>query len=354
MGNMLMLIYYISGIAETESYRLSENIITVIITVFYDFIQSFLYFFKNYNKDGYYGGIIYSLTILIILFSAIAIRIQKRNKKTVLCIALGAFAIGNMMMNALTGQVSQPIIEVRQLFQATSYYAGRNGFLALCSVFLLCVVFFSDYFDLTKYESQRTGIIFLVLCFLMLRFSVIPSSLTNTSYELNWKEYSQCLGNESYGIPAGAEKGQFLLKNAKVKYWGNQKVSTTGGHFATGVSKITTLESDSTNQLSFDSNETIISVYSNKYSLTQTNTPSMLLLNQDGDVVNIVDGISEKERYTVGFILDQPCKNVSGIVFINRATGDYYDMASDVYVVVEDPGKGILGNAGWGYSSLEE
>ena len=80
----------------------------------------------------------------------------------------------------------------------------------------------------------------------------------------------------------------------------------------------------------------------------------MLLLNQDGDVVNIVDGISEKERYTVGFILDQPCKNVSGIAFINRATGDYYEMASDVYVIVENPGKGFMGNAGSGDSNLEE
>lgn len=197
VSNILMIIYYLSGVAEAPSRDISKNVESMIVSTFYYFTQSFLYFFKNYNKKGYYGGIIYNLIILIILIilvASIIVSIQKRNKKTVICIGFGAFAAGIMMMNALTltGRVSTQDIELKQFLYATSYAAERNGFLALCAVFFLCVVLISNVFDMSDKNSEKIPIILLAICCLMIRFSFVPEALTNISYDLNWKEYSQC------------------------------------------------------------------------------------------------------------------------------------------------------------------
>lgn len=353
-GNMLMVLYHLSGISESATYGLTKDIGSVLLTTFHYFIQSFTYFFKNYNKNGYYGGFIYNFAIISILTTILAISIQKRNRKSIIGICLGIFSIGVAMMNALSKQIPIMITDFKQLFTCTSYYPGRNGFLGLFAVYLLCIVFISNYLSQPDKKILEKIILLCVMCFLMFRFSVVPESLTNLSCDLNWKKYSFCLNNNSYGIPAGASKGMFLLKNARVKYWGNEDVTTYNGHFAAGVSKITKLEDTNTHEIFLESKENIVSVYANKFSLKQTEIPAMLLLDQNGQVVYTIKGISETGRYTVGFILNQPCKDIMGISFVDSITGEPYYMASDIYVVVEDPGKGIIGDGGWGSPSLEE
>ena len=67
-----------------------------------------------------------------------------------------------------------------------------------------------------------------------------------------------------------------------------------------------------------------------------------------------VQAIEEYDRFTVGFILDEPCYDAVNIEFINKNTGNPYYYNSHLFTVLEEPGTGMSAFAGWGRQSLEE
>lgn len=67
-----------------------------------------------------------------------------------------------------------------------------------------------------------------------------------------------------------------------------------------------------------------------------------------------VQAIDEYDRFSVGFILDEPCHEAAYIEFVNANTGNPYSYDTNLFTVVEEPGIGVEDYAGWGRSSLEE
>lgn len=352
VGNIMMVLYYVSGIAEASGFALSKEIITILLTSVFEYLQTWLFLAKPYLNGGYYAGWIYNLSITVFLMSVLVLSLKYKSKRTIALWCLNAVMIGNIMVNVLAGRMTYTVTGFKDFLLATSVDNGRNMVLTFAAMlFLVFFVLLSDDYFFRKTIYKEAVVLGLSLM-LMMRFLLVQETKLNTYNMLNWKEYSQCFQNDSYGIPAGAED-LFLLKNAQVKYWGNRDILAMNGHFASGVSKVNKIDQVAVEQLVLDEENTIVSIYAQKNSLFNSGMPRAMLFDKDNKLVETIDGIANKDRYAVGFICKEPIEGVEHILFTTEK-GNPYPMKSDIFVVVEAPGRGLAGDAGWGQSSLEE
>lgn len=241
---------------------------------------------------------------------------------------------------------------LQRFMMATGYPFGRNNYLALIAAVLILMIVLTSGICGEKERYQMAAMALWAV--FLVRLSFQPQNISaNTSCQLNWTEYSYVLEDESYGIPANTAAGGFLLKNAKTYYYGNQDVWCYDGHFSSGPSKVVAV-AEPISSLNLESEEPLLAVYTSKRYLGGVDPVIMNVYDSSHTLMQSVQVIEEYDRFTVGFILDEPCYDAVNIEFINKNTGNPYYYNSHLFTVLEEPGTGMSAFAGWGRQSLEE
>lgn len=349
----MMCLYILSGVAEGNTLGgVEKNIPVLIGATLRHIIQTFLFFIKPINEGGYWGGCIINGALVVTLFICLHCCICKFSRRSVICFSLLLYMSGCALLMALSFRLSFQGIE--DFLKATSIYSDRNNFPLVFSALLFLLVFLSGQF---VFFTNKKQFLCLFLLLLVLRFSFTPVDLNacvNTNESLNWQGYSTCLDKNTFGLP-GLNNGFFILKNAKVYYYGNSEPDKFDGHFYSGVSGCVPLEETQIDGLSLGETRSVVSVYTEKrYLLPEEEHITLELWDSEGHILQQVDAIGERDRYAIGFILDEPLDGVTSISFVNKDTGEAYFVSPNIYVVVEAPNRGMSADAGWGASSLEE
>lgn len=355
VGPVLMLTYHILGIAEMRRGISYKNLSTLCLTTWYYIQQAILYLLKDYNEKGYWGGGIYNSIILIFLLISFITVIKSSGKKRWLCLGLAAWTGGILIVNICSGRVSKMINHLTDFGIATSYTTGRNEFLVAVGILFLFIIFFSDNYIFKQHSHNRNLIRLMLILSLVFRFSLKPGSETITYYDSNWHIFSQYLTNDSYAIPAGTNDAFFLIKNADITYYGNKKISTINGHFASGVSYIKAIENsiNSIDKIELDG-KTLVSIYAKKYKLSIPNNVVMIVFDKNNNILDIVPGINRKDRAIIGFIPQKPLTGAVKCIFVNSETNAPYFLMPHIFVTTENIDRGIAGDASWGKTSLQE
>lgn len=354
VGPVCMLIYHVLGIAEARSFPIvGQSLATKILTVWFDFEQAILVFFKDYNENGYWGGLVYNLAILIFLVYALVLILKRRGPRKWICLGLAVWVCGILFANVSGGQVSKFIVQIADFTIATSYTVNRHEMLAIMGILLLFVIFLSDGFVFKTKSKQKNLVLLSLLMLLVFRFALRPGSGLSTSNDSNWFRFSRCLANESYAIPNGTNQGLFLVKNADVHYFGNKDIPTSNGRFLTGVSTKNMMSGDIQAITQMEIEEcTLISVYAQKFRISQLDEIAMGVVDEQGEVLAMIPAIVELDRNFIGFVADQPIEGAKRIYFINSRTKQPFYLSTYLFVVSENLERGIAGTANDGGSSL--
>jgi len=352
-GCLMMVAYILSGVAEGRTLGNVETDTTVLLgATLKHVVQTFLVFIKPYQDGGYWAGCMINLAIVAVLMVCLYFCVCKFERRSVICFSLLAYMGGCALLMVLSYRLQ--FNGFQDFFEATSIYSDRNNFPLIFSALLFLLVFLSGHFI-----SFSNGRLLLTLSLLVLvtRFSFMPVGLdacVNVKEELNWKAYSACLTKDTYGMP-GLNGGFFLLKNAKVYSYGNKEPYKFDAHFFSGVSRSTPLEEEPVQTLSLEDTLSVVSVYTEKRYLPPEEEHIVLELRDgEGRVLKEVAAIGERDRYAIGFILEEPLDNVASLSFVDKDTGSEYFVDPNIYVVVEAPNRGMSADAGWGAISLEE
>lgn len=353
-GCILSLLYYVAGLGEAgKRPPYYGNVLGVVFDSFYEMLQAILSTIVSYKSQGYFAGGFINL-ILIIVIVVIGIHlIKQKSGRAIQCLCLGAFGAGTIMINLIGYSKSNDFMAVLQRFMmATGYPFGRNNYLALIAAVLILMIVLTSGICGEKGRYQMAAMALWAV--FLVRLSFQPQNISaNTSCQLNWTEYSYVLEDESYGIPANTAAGGFLLKNAKTYYYGNQDVWCYDGHFSSGPSKVVAV-AEPISSLNLESEEPLLAVYTSKRYLGGVDPVIMNVYDSSHTLMQSVQVIEEYDRFTVGFILDEPCYDAVNIEFINKNTGNPYYYNSHLFTVLEEPGTGMSAFAGWGRQSLEE
>lgn len=353
IGCLMMIAYVLADMAETVGIGEIETDVTILFGAsLKHIIQTFLFLIVPYRDSGYWGGCIINGIVVAALLMCLYLCIRKFERKSIICISLLAYMAGCTLLMALSWRLQ--FNGIGDFFRATSIYSDRNNFLLVFSVLLFVLVFFSGNF--ISFVNKGTLLSFCLLLLLM-RFSFTPVGLgayVNVNEQANWCDYSICLANDTYGMP-GLNNGWFVLKNTKAYAYTNIEPNKMDGHFFSGVSKHIQLGVDPVNTLSLGDILSVVSVYAEKtYLLPEEEHIVLELRGSDGSILQQVEAIGDRDRYAIGFILEEPLDGVAGISFVNKDTGADYFVDPNIYVVVEAPNRGMSADAGWGINSLEE
>lgn len=354
LGCLMMIVYVLADIAETIGIGgIQTNIIVLFGASLKHIMQTMLFFIIPYNAGGYWGGGIMNGIVAVVLLICIYLCICRFElRRSVICFSLLAYMAGCNLLMALSGRLQFDGFD--DFLNATSLFSDRNSFPLIIAALLFVLVFLSGRFI----SSVKKGpLVSFCLLLLLIRFSFIPVGLgtyVNAREQSNWHDYSVCLTNDIYGMP-GLNNGWFVLKNAKVYAYTSVEPNKIDAHFFSGVSKHTQIDSDPVNMLSLGDTLSIVSVYAEKtYLLPKEEHIALELRGSDGSILQQVEAIGDRERYAIGFILDKPLDGVTSIAFVNKDTGSEYFVASNIYVVIEAPNRGMSAEPAWGINSLEE
>lgn len=336
IGPFLQIFYLISKVAEDSCIGKNPGFLQSIFETFYTYIQSFLYFFKHFEKYPPPNGLFFNLLIsFILLFILIKLIMLHKNNTSIFCLALSLWILGSIFTNSITGRMVQNI-NISYLLSATSYLSRREEFLSYVGVLFFCIIIISDHFFITYDCNWKKIILSIVLVLCVGRFSQKMSGYLDFEYSTNWKQFSFMAEGEEYAIPV-CHEDCFITHNADVYYYGKRDLSKSKVRQSSKVIAETKIDVPMISFLNVDNaiqNSGILSVYVQKRYISQPKDICIVLFDNHGNVLAYTNGLSEYDRSIIGFQFKQKVYGVSYVGFYCKANQVPYELKPEVFITI--------------------
>ncbi|MEH2930802.1 hypothetical protein VSQ48_12980 [Candidatus Ventrimonas sp. KK005] len=354
IGPICSLTYILLGISENSTIKPKIEISSAILGAIYDYLQSYLYFGKPFNNNGYFGGVFYNILVLIIVFLIFKLVLNAENKYRLLSIGLNLWAFGSLFVLRYTGLRNFDYT----FYKAYSITNSRSEFLIFISILFLLLILFAQY-QICYGRKLTEPIFYIIMIGLTFHFSYIPNQKISTNYILDYFHYAKVMNMDSYAIPVGVNHS--LVKENTIVYCFSNKTIEKNSIRWSSLPDVLIKFDDSVKKVDFlqlqgnisqDSSIHLLSIYAKKDKLSQGNNVLLKCYNQKGQLIQSVEGVSMYDRYAVGFFVEKT-SDISYITFETENNNKYY-VKPEILIAIEEVGTTTQKGDTWGNEKVSK